>query len=96
MLRLVFGYYVLENLVERGADVDLAGTQVRRSVVQNKLVAVESLFEVFFVDLAFVPHPLNLDFTNSAVGFHGKVGLRQIHAIGRFLSHIDALLDSLT
>ena len=83
--RLVFDDDVLENLVQRGADVDVA-------VGEGRAVMEDEFFRGLtgglnpFIETAGLPFFEALRFARDEVGLHGKAGLRKVQRV--FLVHL--------
>ena len=76
---------VLENLVQRGADVDVTIGK-RRAVVQDKFLGAGAGGLNFFVELGGLPFFQTFGFARDEVGLHGKVRARQIQCV--FIFHV--------
>ena len=77
---LIFDDDVLENLVQRGADVDVAVGE-RRAVVQDEFLRAGALLLNFPVKFRRFPFFQTLRLARHQVGFHGKVGARQVERV---------------
>src|SRR5438105_10147922 len=76
----VFDDDVLENLVERVADVDVAVGE-RRAIVQDKFFGTGARGLDFIVELFFLPLFQTPGFTRDEVGLHREVRPRQVQGV---------------
>ena len=78
--RLMLDDDVLEDLVQRGADMDVAIGE-RRAVVQDEFLLAGAGFLNLAVEIGGLPFLQALRFARHQIGFHGKVGARQIERV---------------
>ena len=71
---------VLQDLVERMADMDVA-IRIGRTVVQDPLVAAGTLLAQPFVEARLFPAGEDIGFLLCQTGLHREVGLRQEHGV---------------
>ncbi len=71
---------VLQRLVERGADVDVA-VGVRRPVMQDEFRAAPASFAQRPIEILARPAGQNLRLLLRQTGAHGEIGLRQIERL---------------
>ena len=76
----VFDDDVLENLVQRGADVDVAVGE-RRAVVQDEFLRARALGLDFRIKPGGFPFLQPLRFPRDQVGLHREIGARQIQCV---------------
>ncbi len=72
---------ILERLVERGADVDVA-VGVRRPVVQHEFGTTLAALAQLAIQVLARPARQNLRLLLRQTAPHGKIGLRQIEGAG--------------
>ncbi len=75
---------VFQDLVQRGAEVDVA-VGVRRAVMEHKFLASPGGVLDFGVQVLLLPRRKDLGFPLGEVGLHGKISARQIERI--FIVH---------
>ena len=78
--RAEFDDDVLEDLVQRGADMDIAVGK-RRAVVQDELRSPGAGLADAPVEVGRLPEGEPLRFTRHEVGLHGETGLRQVQRV---------------
>ena len=78
--RFVFDDDVLENLVQRRADVDIAVGE-GRAVVERKFLCAGALLLDFCVKFRRFPFFQTFRLARHQIGFHGKAGARQVERV---------------
>src|SRR6266404_1714421 len=78
--RFVFDDYILENLIQRVADVDITVSE-RRAVVQNELFGASALGLDAFIKPGHFPLVQPFWLPGDQIGLHREIGSREIQCV---------------